>query len=169
MLRAVIALGGTAAGLAALLSFKTHPAVSAVSAPSAPSPAGSASVSGMAGSASAGKHPAAKGAAAKGAAAKGSAGGSTAKSARTVTGAVENTQHGPMQVEVTLTGKKIDSVKVLQQTNDGSESQQIDSMSIPKLTSETLTAQSAKIDAVSGATYTSEGYQQSLQSALDKA
>ena len=134
-------------GHAALLSFKTHPAVSAVSAPSAPSSAGSASTSGMGGSASSGKQPAAKGAASK----KGAAGGSTAQKSRMVTGAVANTQYGPMQVEVTLTGKKIDS------------------MSIPKLTSETLTAQSAKIDAVSGATYTSEGYQQSLQSALDKA
>jgi uncharacterized protein with FMN-binding domain len=165
MLRAVIALGGTAAGLAALLSFKSHPAVSAVSAPSAPSPTGSASAPGMAGSASSGKHPAAKGAGAS----KGSVGGGAAKTARTVTGAVANTQFGPMQVEVTLSGKKIDSVKILQQTNDGPESQQIDSMSIPKLTSETLAAQSAKIDAVSGATYTSEGYMQSLQSALDKA
>jgi uncharacterized protein with FMN-binding domain len=165
MLRAVIALGGTAAGLAALLSFKTHPAVLAMSAPSAPSSAGSASTPGMGGSASSGKQPAAKGAASK----KGSAGGSTAQKSRMIAGGVANTQYGPMQVEVTLTGKKIDSVKVLQQTNDGSESQQIDSMSIPKLTSETLTAQSAKIDAVSGATYTSEGYQQSLQSALDKA
>lgn len=46
---------------------------------------------------------------------------------------------------------------------------QIDSTAIPQLTSETLTAQSARIDAVSGASYTSAGYIQSLQSALDKA
>lgn len=74
-----------------------------------------------------------------------------------------------MQVEVTLAGKRITGVKVLQQTNDGSESQQIDAMSIPRLNSEALAAQSARIDAVSGASYTSQGYKQSLQSALDKA
>ena len=50
----------------------------------------------------------------------------------------------------------------------GEQSNEIDSAAIPKLTSETLTAQSARIDAVSGASYTSSGYIQSLQSALDK-
>jgi uncharacterized protein with FMN-binding domain len=86
-----------------------------------------------------------------------------------VTGAVANTQYGPMQVEVTLTGTRITNVTVLQQTNVGSRSTQIDAMAIPKLNSETLAAQSAQIDAVSGASYTSAGYKQSLQSALDKA
>ena len=74
-----------------------------------------------------------------------------------------------MQVQVTLTGTKITNVTVLQRTNEGAESDEIDSNAIPKLTSETLAAQSAHIDAVSGATYTSSGYIQSLQSALDKA
>ena len=74
-----------------------------------------------------------------------------------------------MQVQLTLTGQKITKVTVLQRTNDGSESDQIDSFAIPKLTSETLAAQSAHIDTVSGASYTSSGYIQSLQSALDKA
>ena len=74
-----------------------------------------------------------------------------------------------MQVQLTLTGTKITNVNVLQRTNDGSESNQIDSFAIPKLTSETLAAQSARIDAVSGASYTSSGYIKSLQSALDQA
>jgi uncharacterized protein with FMN-binding domain len=74
-----------------------------------------------------------------------------------------------MQVQLTLTGQKITKVTVLQRTNDGSESDQIDSFAIPKLTSETLAEQSAHIDTVSGASYTSSGYIQSLQSALDKA
>ena len=74
-----------------------------------------------------------------------------------------------MQVQLTLAGQKITKVTVLQRTNDGSESDQIDSFAIPKLTSETLAAQSAHIDTVSGASYTSSGYIQSLQSALDKA
>jgi uncharacterized protein with FMN-binding domain len=72
-----------------------------------------------------------------------------------------------MQVQVTLTGTKITKVTVVQRTNDGVESEQIDSTAIPQLTSETIAAQSARIDAVSGATYTSSGYIKSLQSALD--
>jgi uncharacterized protein with FMN-binding domain len=88
---------------------------------------------------------------------------------RAVTGTVETTLRGPMQVEVTLAGQKITRVTVLQRTNDGPESQQIDGAAIPRLVSETLAAQSGHIDAVSGATYTSEGYIGSLQSALDQA
>jgi uncharacterized protein with FMN-binding domain len=82
---------------------------------------------------------------------------------------VATTQFGPMQVQVTLAGMKITKVTVLQRTNDGAESDQIDANALPKLASEALVAQSAHIDAVSGATYTSSGYIQSLQSALDKA
>jgi uncharacterized protein with FMN-binding domain len=74
-----------------------------------------------------------------------------------------------MQVQLTLAGQKITKATVLQRTNDGSESDQIDSFAIPKLTSETLAAQSARIDSVSGASYTSSGYIKSLQNALDQA
>ena len=81
----------------------------------------------------------------------------------------DNTQYGPMQVQLVLAGKKITAVNVLQHTNTGVTSIQIDSNALPKLTSEALAAQSARIDAVSGASYTSAGYIQSLQSALDKA
>jgi uncharacterized protein with FMN-binding domain len=85
------------------------------------------------------------------------------------TGQTVSTQYGPMQVQATLTGGRITAVRVLQQTNVGAQSQQIDAFAIPQLTKEALTAQSARIHAVSGATYTSAGYIQSLQSALDKA
>lgn len=173
MRRAVLTLGGTVAGIAALLSFKSHPAtLSASATPAAPSASGnSAGGTGMqAGSATAPKQSAGKQSAGskKQSGTKQSSGGTT-ETTRTVTGAAESTQYGPMQVEVTLAGKRITGVKVLQETNDGSESQQIDAMSIPKLNSETLAAQSAQIDAVSGASYTSQGYKESLQSALDKA
>jgi uncharacterized protein with FMN-binding domain len=164
MLRAALVLGGTAAGLAALLSFKTHSSAPPAAAASTPATSPSASATG------AGASPAptaTRSAGAKPSASTGGEGASTA--ARTVTGAVANTQYGPMQVQLTLTGQKISKVTVLQQTDDGAESDQIDSMAIPKLTSETLAAQSARIDAVSGASYTSAGYIQSLQSALDKA
>jgi uncharacterized protein with FMN-binding domain len=161
MLRAVLALGGTAAGLAALLSFKTHvPGVAAAAAPAtSPSAAGSAPAPAASTSPKASKSQKAST----------SQGATAAAANRTVTGTVANTEHGPMQVQVTLAGQKITKVTVLQQTNDGSESVQIDSFAIPKLNSETLVAQSAHINAVSGASYTSSGYIQSLQSALDQA
>jgi uncharacterized protein with FMN-binding domain len=74
-----------------------------------------------------------------------------------------------MQVQVTLVNHKIVKVTVLQQTNTGTLSAQIDARAIPQLDQETLTAQSARIDAVSGASATSAGYINSLQSALDQA
>ena len=105
---------------------------------------------------------------AKGGPAGQSSGGSAA-GGRVITGDVVNGPYGPSQVAITLSGNKITKVTVLQHTDDGSNSQQIDGNALPKLTSETLAAQSAKIDAVSGASYTSAGYIKSLQSALDKA
>jgi len=172
MLRAVLTLTGTAAGLAALLTFKSHPATIAAAAPAAPTVT-SGATSGPAPASATTTHPAAgKSAAGKSGTASKSqaaAGNSQAAAARTVTGTVANTQYGPMQVQLTLTGQKITKVTVLQRTNDGSESDEIDSNAIPKLTSETLAAQSAQINAVSGASYTSQGYIQSLQSALDQA
>jgi uncharacterized protein with FMN-binding domain len=169
MRRLLLALASTAAGLAALLSFKTHSSAAGTTAaaPATGTQGGSASASASTGAGSAGT--------ASGGGVAGSASpapwGSTAGSAatRTVTGAVANTQYGPMQVQVTLLGRKITGVKVLQQTNLGTESQQIDANSIPQLTRETLAAQSARINAVSGASYTSAGYTQSLQSALNQA
>jgi len=167
MLRAVLTLTGTAAGLAALLSFKSHPATFAAAPPAAP-PATSGPTSRPAPTSTTTTHPAA-GKSATASKSPAAAGKSQAAVARTVTGAVTNTQYGPMQVQLTLTGQKITKVTVLQRTDDGSESDEIDSSAIPKLTSETLAAQSAQINAVSGASYTSSGYIQSLQSALDKA
>ena len=86
-----------------------------------------------------------------------------------VTGNVIMTGYGPTQVQVTLNAGKIVKVTVLQHTDDGVTSQMIDGRALPLLNNETLTAQSAKINAVSGASYTSAGYIKSLQSALDKA
>ncbi len=64
---------------------------------------------------------------------------------------------------------RITDVKPLQLTNQGGRSVAISAGAVPILRTEALHAQSAKIDAVSGATYTSEGYRTSLQSAIDKA
>src|SRR5260370_38050145 len=91
---------------------------------------------------------------------------SSPMAARTVTATVASTPYGPRQVQLTLAGTKITKVTVLQRTDDGAESDQIDANAIPTPTTETLAAQSAHVDAVSGASYTSSGYIQSLQSAL---
>jgi len=83
-------------------------------------------------------------------------------------GSVIDTRYGPVQVEALVKGGRLSNVVVLQQT-DGGRSSQIDSYALPLLTAEALKAQSANIDVVSGATYTSTGYAQSLQAALDAA
>ena len=171
MRRLLLALAGTAAGLAAVLSFKTQgsAATSGMAAP-VTGTQGSASAAASTGSTSP-KSTGGTGAAQQGGTGGAQQGGGTAAAAgaKVLTGAVDNTSYGPMQVQVTMAGSKITGVKVLQQTNTGSLSQQIDANAIPQLTKETLAAQSARIDAVSGASYTSAGYIKSLQSALDQA
>jgi uncharacterized protein with FMN-binding domain len=88
---------------------------------------------------------------------------------KTVTGATAQTRYGPVQLAVTFSGKKITRIQVLQYPSETSRDQEINSYAIPQLNQQAMAAQSANIDGVSGATYTSEGYQQSLQSAIDKA
>lgn len=166
MRRALLTLGGTAAGLAALLSFRTHSLAATDPTPASPPSASAMTSQPMANGAGSSS---ASTAASKKASAGQTASASSPAAARTVTGMVANTQFGPMQVQLTLSGTKITKVAVLQRTNEGAESDEIDATAIPRLTSETLAAQSAHIDAVSGATYTCSGYIQSLQSALDQA
>jgi uncharacterized protein with FMN-binding domain len=169
MRRAILTLGSTAAGLAALLSFKTHSTAEAVAEPGASPAASSAAAAPTVPAATPTKAKPQPSATASATKTSASAGSGSSTATRTITGAVETTMYGPMQVKVTLDGTKITGVSVVQETNDGQESQSIDAFSIPKLTAETLTAQSARIDAVSGATSTSTGYVGSLQSALDQA
>ena len=86
-----------------------------------------------------------------------------------VTGSVASTQWGPVQVQLTIAGEKITSVNVLQQPSGNGKDTEINDYALPILTRETTAAQNADIDMVSGATVTSTGYLQSLQSAIDKA
>jgi uncharacterized protein with FMN-binding domain len=138
MRRAPIVLTGTAAGLAAVLSFKPHqPSLSAAAAPSA-TPAVTATTT------------------------------PTTTSTRTATGDVEPTQYGNAQVRVTVSGGKITKIEALQLQGNDPKSVAISSYAEPLLRASALSKQSADIDMVSGATYTSESYQASLQSALDK-
>ena len=162
MRRVVLALGGTVAGLVMLLSFRSHTASTA-----------SAGVT--AGSGGTGTSPGSSSAAGSGSSAASGAGAASAPvsagsgTGTAVTGDAIATPYGPTQVQVTLNAGKIVKVTVLQHTDDGVNSQMIDGHALPLLNNETLAAQSAKIDAVSGASYTSAGYIKSLQSALDKA
>jgi uncharacterized protein with FMN-binding domain len=95
--------------------------------------------------------------------------GSTAPTARKVTGSVAQTQWGPVQVRLTISSAKITNVDVVQYPNGNGTDQEINSYALPILTQETIDAQGAGIDMVSGATVTSNGYLESLQSALDRA
>ena len=90
-------------------------------------------------------------------------------SSTTVTGAVVQTRFGPIQVQITVQNRKITKVSVPQYPNETFRDQEINAQALPMLVQETMSAQSANIDMISGATYTSDGYLQSLQSALDKA
>lgn len=87
----------------------------------------------------------------------------------TVTGSVVQTRWGPVQVTVATDGGAIGDVQVIQYPNSNSRDLQISNYALPILIDETVKAQSADVDMVSGATYTSTGYLQSLQSALDQA
>lgn len=97
------------------------------------------------------------------------AGATPASGARKVVGPSIMTRYGAVQVEVDLAGTRIIDVVALHLTDSNRTSVQISARSAPTLRQEALAVQSAHIDVVSGATYTSTGYQQSLQAALDSA
>ncbi|MFF1543756.1 FMN-binding protein [Streptomyces sp. NPDC058291] len=150
--RVVLASAATVSGMVLLLSLKPHttPAVAGLTASAAPS-GGSSASSGTTGSAGTGGS------------------GRSAAGTRTLTGDSVQTRYGPVQVRVTLTDGKITDVTAVEYPQENPRDQQINAYAVPQLTREALTAQSADIDTVSGATYTSDGYRSSLQSALDSA
>lgn len=92
----------------------------------------------------------------------------TAVSTRTISGPVVSEQYGQVQATVTVTGKKITNVSITA-PEDSPRSAGINQQAVPLLRSETLQAQSANVNLISGATFTSEAYIQSLQGALQTA
>jgi uncharacterized protein with FMN-binding domain len=147
MRRAILVFVATVVGLVLLLSFKTHPASTALATPPAAlgnpgstTPPVSAATS-----------------------------GNPTTGATTVTGDTADTVYGPVQVRITLANGKITKVEAVEYPTDTPRDQEINSYAIPRLDREATAAKSARIDAISGATYTSAGYVSSLQSALDKA
>ncbi|WP_315073025.1 FMN-binding protein [uncultured Microbacterium sp.] len=87
----------------------------------------------------------------------------------TYTGASSQTRYGPVQVRITVSGGQISDVQAIDYPDGNGRDRQINGTAIPRLVSETLQSQSAQIQMVSGATYTSDGYLSSLQSAIDQA
>jgi uncharacterized protein with FMN-binding domain len=87
----------------------------------------------------------------------------------TFVGTTVSTRFGDVQVQVTISGGAIADVTALQLTDDEGRSVQISNRAAPILRDEVLQAQTASVSMVSGATYTSAAYLQSLQSALDQA
>jgi len=85
------------------------------------------------------------------------------------TGKPASTRYGNVQVAIDVSNGQITDVRVLQVPTRDPQDRMIAQYAVPILTSEALAAQSAQIDSVSGATYTSDGYKQSLQSAIDQA
>ena len=90
-------------------------------------------------------------------------------SAKTYTGDAADTQWGVVQVRITVEDGKITKSEAVQYPTQNHRDQEINSYAVPQLNSEVVDQQSATIDAVSGATVTSDGYLQSLQSAIDQA
>ena len=157
MRRMILAVTGTIAGLVALLSFKSHDPTIPVAATTGTG-GGSSSSSSAATSSSSTTVPGEF---------QSAAGPLTAGETK-ITGHVANTVYGPVQIQLVVKNSKIVKVAVLEQPTNTIHDIQIGEFAFPRLISETLAAQSAKIDAVSGASYTSAGYISSLQSAVDQ-
>jgi uncharacterized protein with FMN-binding domain len=159
MKRAFLAITGTVAGLVALLSFKTH-TVQLTAAP--PPPAGSHPSGSRHGHSTANGAPPAP----RSTPIRDTHVSSTPKQ---YVGSAVQTPYGIIEVALKVANGHITAVTLPRLQAFDSTSQMINSQAAPILVRETMNAQSAHINALSGATYTSEGYLQSLQSALNKA
>ena len=84
-------------------------------------------------------------------------------------GDLVDTEYGPVRVQITVKKGRITEARAIARPQGDSTTEQINGYAVPVLNQEVVAAQGAHIDTVSGATYTSEGYRQSLQSALDAA
>jgi uncharacterized protein with FMN-binding domain len=184
MRRAVPVILATVGGLALMANLHTHPtdvvvdtvpgaARAATAAPATTAAAPPASGAGSAGGGASGQTPSRNGAstpstAASPASTTTAAGSSPVAGVQNVDGPVITTPYGDVQVEVTINGRQLLDVKALELPSDRSRSARISQNAGPELRSEALRAQSANIDLVSGASYTSQAYVDSLQGALDQ-
>lgn len=150
-----------------VLLFSYHTSTNQVAASSGVTHAGASSSTG--GTTSSGSSPATSSGtgASSGATSSPSSSGSTTSG--TFTGDSVQMRYGPVQVKVTVSGGKVTAVEAVDYPMTNPRDQEINSQAIPTLNSEATSAGTSSIDMVSGATYTSDAYVQSLQSALDKA
>jgi uncharacterized protein with FMN-binding domain len=191
MRRIAIAVMSTISGLVLLFSYHTSTGQAnsagalgsggsgTGSGSSAANGAGSASGSGTGSSGASGSGTGSSGASgASGASGSGSAntgsgssgsGSGSSSGGGTVAGDAMDTRWGPVQVRITVANGKIVSSEAVQYPNGNGRDMMINSYALPILNQQAVQAQSAQIDGVSGATVTSDGYRQSLQSAIDKA
>lgn len=164
MKRVIASVVGTIAGLAILLSFKTQPApIRPITATATLGMADTPATDPSTTSSSSGPGTGSKSTTS---APKRTA---TTTGKRVVDGDSIGTIYGPVQVRLVLSGRSIVSVTAINYPTASGRDRSINSYAIPQLTQEALSAQSAQIDNVSGASYTSEGFAESLQSALSKA
>jgi len=176
MKRIIYTLLATVTGVVLLLSYRTSlEAVAPASTGAGTGTDSGASGSGDAGTATSGSGTAGSGtgSSAPGSGSSGSPSGSGSASSGlkdgSYTGQSTDTRYGPVQVKITVSGGTITAVDVPVYPTESFRDQQINRRAVPQLVSETLKAQSSHIDMVSGATFTSDGYIGSLQSAIDRA
>ena len=156
MKRAPVVIGSTATGLALVLSFHTHTGkLTNLATGNSPTKTGGSSTT----------TPTTKGTSSQGSSSTSTTAPSTTRSA---TGTDVQYRYGDIQLKVTEQGSKITNIEVVQESATDGRSYQINSQAVPLLQSEAMSAQSAQIDGVSGATYTSQAYAQALQSAIDQ-
>jgi len=165
--RIVLALMSTVTAVVLLFGYRTSTAHPAAASPAAVA-AGSAGTGGSTGS-STSTTPAAPQSSSSSSSSSSSPSASSTSSTKTVTGQTAQTRWGPVQVQITVSAGKITAVNLLQVPSGNGRDVEINNQAVPVLKQETLQAQNAHIDTVSGATVTSDGYLTSLQSALNQA
>jgi uncharacterized protein with FMN-binding domain len=162
MRRSTMIAGGAVLGIAGVIALPRPSTPQQVAVAGNAAATGSASGAGStAGAAATTTSTAASNASARAASAK--------PAARTVTGSLATDQYGQLQVKLSVKNGRITKVGFTTFIANDGHSVQIDQSAAPVLIRETIAAQSAHIQGVSGATYTSDAYQQSLQAAIDKA
>ncbi|MFC6238957.1 FMN-binding protein [Longivirga aurantiaca] len=161
MKRAMLVGGGTLAGVAAVLALNPD-ATGTATASSAHSSVSAGTTSGSTGTGTSGSS------SSRSSSSGSSSSGSTTAADGTYTGDVVDVGqgYGNVQVEITVAGGRIVDVTALETPQNDRRSSQISSVAIPYLVDQALTAQSADVAGVSGATYTSGGFASSLKSAL---
>jgi len=183
MKKIVYAVLGTLTGLVLLFSYRTSLEVVAPAAAGTPtttksttgssgsttSGSGSATSSGTGTSTGSGTSSGSATSSSGSATSSGSSSAASGLKDGTFTGQAVDTRYGAVQVAITISGGQIADVSVPRYPNTERRDEEINAQAIPILISETTSAQSAQIDMVSGATFTSDGYTQSLQSAIDQA